>query len=165
MGCNLINFAYKQLTCNCSKVNLPCILNGNCRLISAIYKILLPCGEDYKGSTSRYVKERLFEHRTNIKTVIEGKKKIKRYSLTSHIAGCNKCKEGIGKNMFEVEIMQIVKLKNSGTFNCSLCNAERLALMKSRNSVNSRDELLSCCMHNERIPANLPVLKMTKYTE
>ncbi|CAB9514199.1 expressed unknown protein [Seminavis robusta] len=167
---DVISTEFQNETCNCkpgNKKDGQCRFDDRCRNKLVIYCIkCINSGKEYVGATQRNVKERTYQHFTDVMRLLYGKRKSDSYAR--HFANefqnfahpsPFRLNGDIQRNSIEISIIwqgnPISTVKTFGTRHCSLCNRERLEILKrSRESpeklINSCNEIYGACRHKPR---------------
>ena len=137
----------QQLPCNCRKKD-ECPLNGECRAPAIIYKASVTSDEKtdcYFGHSEPQFKFRYANH----KCTFRHRSKRSHSTLAGHIWDLKD-----QNKTFEVawDIVTRSKPYQNGAKHCSLCTAEKLAIIfaPQESLINSRNELVSHCKQKEK---------------
>jgi uncharacterized protein (UPF0335 family) len=137
-------------SCNCRRAN-DCPLDGRCLTKNVIYRADVSTPSDpskskvYIGSTTRAFKVRYTEHKADFNNASGRSTKLSRYIWS--------LKEQ--KQKYNIK-WQIINTSNQSVPNlkfCTLCNLERFEIARATkgNLLNSRNELVTQCLHNSRL--------------
>ena len=135
-----------QLKCNCRNKQT-CPLDGNCLIQSLVYEAELSTPQDrfhYIGLTEGTFKDRWYKHKTSFNR--------ERYTYSTELS--KKIGELKEKNIDYNVRWRIAKKASaySGGRTCDLCLTEKHLILtsKSKNLLNSRNELISKCRHTNK---------------
>ena len=161
-GLRSANFATLQCNCQLGPNHQGCGYNGHCRKRVIVYETKCNItGKVYIGNTSRHFKRRMQEHFDQVKRLRE--KGIRSDSYAKHFAFQFRYLPTITPATQRSSITNRIlwhgnplsAVKSFGTWNCSLCNRERLEILKvSRKSperlINSCNEIYGACRHKPK---------------
>ena len=128
-----------------------------------VYKATCQCCDKvYIGNTQQQVKERMGQHYTDVKSLVNTGKKSDTFAAHGaehyHELG-RKASVGMARAMFKVEVLWkgniISCMKSFGKRSCKLCMKERMAILnmwetEPEKLINSRSEIFGGCRHKTR---------------
>ena len=135
--------------CNCNTKE-QCPLQNKCLVTNVVYEAHIttnddPQGRDYIGLTEGTFKKRFTQHKSSFNNIdYSNKTSLSKYvwSLKNEEKEYKICWSSI----------DTAKAYNNGSNKCGLCLCEKLAILKGRNArlLNTRDELISKCRHENK---------------
>ena len=137
----------RERKCNCRR-GTACPLNGECLTEAIVYKAEIKTqGIVYIGSTEGPFKQRLYEHKSNMR-IEKNKTKttLSQYAWELKDRGVNA--------EIEWKIVRKCKKYESGDKKCDVCLSEKLEILKGRKKgekmLNKRNELMYKCPHKRK---------------
>ena len=162
----IVSLDFVARKCNCKSKNEGICSSGpssDCRLSCVVYKATCRCCDKvYIGNTQQQVKERMGQHYTDVKSLVNKGKKSDTFAAHGaehyHELG-RKASVGMARAMFKVEVLWkgniISCMKSFGKRSCKLCMKERMAILnmwetEPEKLINSRSEIFGGCRHKTR---------------
>lgn len=134
--------------CNCRGGSKNCVLDGQCKTSSIVYKCVVTEGNNekqYIGLTANSFKERYTQHKASMKH----ENLAHSTALSAHIWDLKK--EGKSPTL-SWSIVKRAPAYSKETQNCQLCLSEKtfILLANEKTSLNKRKEILSKCRHRDK---------------
>ena len=142
-----IDAQISERKCNCRRGTV-CPLNGECLTEAVVYKAeVKPLGITYIGSTEGPLKQRLYEHKSNMRI----EKNKAKTTLSQYVWDLKD--RGVNAEI-EWKIVKKCKKYESGDKKCDVCLSEKLETLKGRKKgekmLNKRNELMYKCPHKRK---------------
>jgi GIY-YIG catalytic domain len=163
LTCDVESLDFMQRECNCKLgKDKGCGYNNVCRDSIVVYKIQCKnSGKIYIGNTQQPFKKRMQQHFNDVNKLHQ--KGIKSDSYAKHFAeqlrNFKTLSPNLQRNSITCKIIwkgnPISAVKTFGTKDCSLCNRERIEILKAsrkdpKSLINSCNEIYGACRHKPR---------------